>query len=300
MAWIKMRTDLSTDPAVIRMASILNADDDLIVGKLHRLWAWADAHTTDGVAEGVTDKWVDKFLGVAGFARAMQDAGWLEVTADRIVFPRFDIHNGESAKKRDTNTERQRLSRIERDKRATEARPEERREEKKREEKAKDTGGLAPAGGRAELVYLAYPRKVGKQAALKAIQTAGKRLAGERFAGDLDAAAAFLLARTQAYAASRIVQTTPNQFIKHPASWFNAGCYDDDPREWDRARTGSDADQVPIGGSTLDVMLANMGVDNGQTANGRDGEVPRGNVPAMEGHAGTGARVGDNVLRISG
>lgn len=154
---------------------------------------------------------------------------------------------------------------------------------------------------RAERVWAVCTwRKVSKRAGIMAIQTAEKRLVSDVFKGDPDAASEFLRSRAAAYSASRIVASTPIQYLPHPSTWFNQGRYDDDPREWDRARTGSDADQVPIGGSTLDVMLANMGVDNGQTANGRDGEVPRGNVPAMEGHAGTGARVGDNVLRISG
>lgn len=115
MAWIKMRTDLSTDPAVIRMASALDVDDDLVVGKLHRLWSWADAHTTDGIAVGVSERWVDKYVGRSGFAAAMVQIGWLVIEPERIVFPRFDKHNGESAKKRDSNTMRQRLSRQERD-----------------------------------------------------------------------------------------------------------------------------------------------------------------------------------------
>lgn len=109
--WIKMRTDLADDPAVIGMAARLGMDADHIVGKLHNLWSWANEQTVDGHAAGVTGKWVDKRVGVKGFADAMKDAGWLFVTDDGIEFPRFDKHNGESAKARAQGAKRQESSR---------------------------------------------------------------------------------------------------------------------------------------------------------------------------------------------
>jgi len=97
-----------------------------------------------------------------------------------------------------------------------------------------------PAKGRtfSERVTRVYDactwRKVGKQHALKAIERAGKSLAAQRFNGSADEAAAFLLDRATVYAASRIVKTTPVDYLPHPATWFNGGRYDDDVREWDR------------------------------------------------------------------
>jgi hypothetical protein len=98
--WIKMRTDLIDDPAVISIGVAVNIGEDLVVGKLYRLWTWADKHTEDGNAVGVTENWVDRYLGVPNFAQAMQKAGWLDIKTDGIMFPRFDRHNGKSAKKR--------------------------------------------------------------------------------------------------------------------------------------------------------------------------------------------------------
>jgi hypothetical protein len=125
--WIKMRTNLQDDPAVIGMASNLKIDEDSIVGKLHRLWSWADQHTTDGCVYHVSHYWIDRYVRCEGFAQAMAQEGWLRISKEKISFPNFDRHNGESAKKRAENTDRKRMSRNSRDKSVT-------REEKRREE----------------------------------------------------------------------------------------------------------------------------------------------------------------------
>ena len=109
--WIKIKTDLATDPAVIGIASRLGLEEDLVVGKLCRLWAWANTHTENGHAGSVTPDWLDKFLGVTAFAEALSDVGWLEVVDDGLEIPRFDRHNGKSAKTRATARERKRRER---------------------------------------------------------------------------------------------------------------------------------------------------------------------------------------------
>ena len=77
----------------------------------------------------------------------------------------------------------------------------------------------------ADSIYAAYPRKVGKLAALKAIRLALKEAA---FSDVLQATSAFADATTRWPAADRA------QFIPHPATWFNRGSYMDDPKEWQR------------------------------------------------------------------
>ncbi|CAB4171714.1 hypothetical protein UFOVP1007_40 [uncultured Caudovirales phage] len=77
----------------------------------------------------------------------------------------------------------------------------------------------------AEEIYAAYPRKVGKQGAIKAI----KRLAFHNISPG------WLLERTKAYAeATSRWPAEDRQYIPHPATWFNRGSYDDDPKEWER------------------------------------------------------------------
>lgn len=106
--WIKMRVDLATDPAVIAVAEALGIDEDLVVGKLHKLWSWADAHTTDGSAKNVTVSWMERYMGVTGFCDALIEAGWLVRDNGGIRVPNFDRHMGEGAKRRAVSTERQR------------------------------------------------------------------------------------------------------------------------------------------------------------------------------------------------
>ena len=77
----------------------------------------------------------------------------------------------------------------------------------------------------AEEIYAAYPRKVGKMGAIRAI----KRLAFHNISPG------WLLERTKAYAeATSRWPEADRQYIPHPATWFNRGSYDDDPKEWER------------------------------------------------------------------
>ena len=129
--WIKMRTDLAGDPAVIRIRRATGLDADAVVGKLHRLWSWADAHTADGFAAGLDADWVDEFAGCTGFAAAMAAAGWLQVDADGVRFANFDRHNGQPAKVRALR--KTRMERFRGARSATDAPPEKRREEKNKD-----------------------------------------------------------------------------------------------------------------------------------------------------------------------
>ena len=117
--WIKMRTNLAEDPAVIGMSQALEIDEDAIVGRLHRLWSWADQHTTDGSCAHIDFRWIDKYVRQPGFAEALAKAGWLEQSGTGIVLPGFDKHNGTTAKRRLEGALRQRASR-ERNARVTE------------------------------------------------------------------------------------------------------------------------------------------------------------------------------------
>lgn len=86
-----------------------------------------------------------------------------------------------------------------------------------------------------EEIYEAYPLKMARQDALKAI----RRVLLERptFAADL-------LARTRKYAeAVARWSEDDRRYVPHAATWFNRGSYDDDPKNWERKhandRTGN-------------------------------------------------------------
>lgn len=90
-------------------------------------------------------------------------------------------------------------------------------EEEEDKEEEKDRGGAGE-------IYEAYPRKVAKQDALRAIERALEKT--DR---------ATLLERTKAYAAAvALWPEDDRQYVPHPATWFNRGSYDDDPETWQR------------------------------------------------------------------
>ncbi|NQX02955.1 hypothetical protein HQ447_20035 [bacterium] len=91
----------------------------------------------------------------------------------------------------------------------------------------------------AESIYQAYPRKVGKRDAIKAIL---KSLKGYD--------AAFLLERTTAYAAA--IDWQQQRFIPHPAKWFNGERFNDDPDDWAAPPpTVTPTPQTPAGSVTI-------------------------------------------------
>ena len=80
----------------------------------------------------------------------------------------------------------------------------------------------------AEEIYKLYPRKVGKPIALKKIEKAIKEVGFDE-----------LKKRVLAYAgATSRWDEEDRRFIPYPATWFNQGRYDDDPREWERDNGG--------------------------------------------------------------
>jgi hypothetical protein len=129
--WIKMRCDLTEDPAVISLSQKLQVGEYAIVGALHKLWSWANKHTSDGNAAGVTELWIDRYIGIARFAQNLVDVGWLALTDAGVQIPNFDRHNSKSAKARAVTAKR--VEKI-REKcngaSVTKSLPEKRREEK--------------------------------------------------------------------------------------------------------------------------------------------------------------------------
>lgn len=112
--YIPMRLDLAEDPAVISIAATTKLSTDLVVGKLHRFWSWANRHTSDGRLPGVPADWLDTFVGKKGFAAAMAatpERPWLVIENVGITIPNFDHWNGQSAKKRLEGAIRKRRSR---------------------------------------------------------------------------------------------------------------------------------------------------------------------------------------------
>ena len=111
--WIKIQHVTPDKPEVWQMAASLGIDADAVVGKLVRVWVWADQQSVDGTchAASVTKALLDRMVSVAGFCDCMIEAGWMLESDDGITFTNFDRHNGTSAKKRAQANDRQTASR---------------------------------------------------------------------------------------------------------------------------------------------------------------------------------------------
>ena len=152
--WIKMRIDLQTHPKVFRMVSALQADRLRIIGGLHVAWSIFDTHSSDGVLVGYTVDAMDAVVGWPGFTQAMIDVEWASVNnGGSLVMPRFDEHNGASAKRRANDSERKRNERKSpvRNLSASDAdslrtREEKRREEKKEQDQKQGAGAPTKSG----------------------------------------------------------------------------------------------------------------------------------------------------------
>ncbi len=99
----------------------------------------------------------------------------------------------------------------------------------------------------ADQIYDAYPRKVGRKAAIVKINVAIKDVAKR---ADIDDPSGWLLKQVQQYANSPKLKETELQYIPHPATWFNQARYDDEPSAWgitgQQATTAADlADLTP-------------------------------------------------------
>ena len=131
--WIKLQKDTFDKPEVLAIATRMDIDPDAVVGKLCRIWAWFDTHTTHGNASCVTFSFVDRYVGVTGFAEQVALVGWLAQDGHDLRLPNFDYHNGETSKTRALGKNRAEKARSNARSNApcvTKSLPEKRREEK--------------------------------------------------------------------------------------------------------------------------------------------------------------------------
>ena len=225
-SWIKMSTDLRSHPKVVRMASALKADKLRVVGGLYAVWSLFDAHSLDGSLEGYTFAALDEEIGWKGFSRAMSAVEWMTEEPDGIQLPRYDTHNGASAKRRAQETERKRQSREEADNNG-ELSPQDVRidcgqnpvddtdKKRTREEKRREEEENTRAFGK---FWDAYPRKKAKGDAERAWKKLG------HVNGLLPTILAALAAQTQ----SAEWTDDEGRFIPYPASWLNAKRWEDE------------------------------------------------------------------------
>lgn len=204
-----MQTCLPDKPEVWRIASIIGCEPDAVIGKLLRVWAWFDSHTEDGNAVGVTYSLVDRVSGVTGFAEAMALCGWLEQKDLVLSLPKFDRHNGKTAKNRALTNERVAKSRAKsnaecNDQSVTKIVT---REEKRREEVNTSIDDSFSK------FWAAYPVKKGRAVAERAFAKA-------RINGDFD--------RIMRALKAQVAASKDFQFFPHASTWINGKRWDDE------------------------------------------------------------------------
>lgn len=171
--WIKMEHTTPDKPEVVRMAAHLGIDQDAVVGKLARVWIWADQNSLDGNALTVTDAFLDRVTACPGFAGALREVGWLSGRQGLLTIPNFDRHNGQTAKARAVTNRRVSRHRAKSESNAASVThvtpmtlqkplPEKRREEENTPLTPKGAGGAQPigpqdGGGLPASVRQAYP-----------------------------------------------------------------------------------------------------------------------------------------------
>jgi hypothetical protein len=129
-----------------------------------------------------------------------------------------------------------------------------------------DTKKSKPTDAQVERIYSLYPRKREKLVAKKAIFKAVTLV----MAGDIDHPAIPLIEDALDYLANRImlyakcVQGSDRDFIPYPATWFNAGGFWDDERDWNSEPDGKPNGKSRIVGNALENHRALLPKDAAQ------------------------------------
>ncbi|MEM1153083.1 MAG: DnaT-like ssDNA-binding domain-containing protein [Pseudomonadota bacterium] len=109
--WIKFEHITLDKPEVYQLASLLQIHPDEVLGKLMRVWVWADQQSRDGHVVGVTKMLIDHLTGKPGFGDALETVKWVHDGAGTLTFVNFELHNGQTAKTRAQNLKRKQAQR---------------------------------------------------------------------------------------------------------------------------------------------------------------------------------------------
>jgi hypothetical protein len=239
--WIKVRKELRHNAKVVMVASRIGVTSIHAFGAIVQTWMLADDSADEnGFIEHLTFDHLNGIIGIEKLAEAMEEVGWITEVDGGVQFIDYQEHNGTTAKTRAQNQKRQALSRkrqskkrhasvtIDHDKNISreekirlknikkklielEKEKEAKKKKKKRDLELKIKGWV-------EDIFQEYPRRVGKAAAVRAINKALKK---ENYT--------FLMEKTKAFALDR--RGKDPEFTPHPSTWFNREHYHDEPEE---------------------------------------------------------------------
>lgn len=106
--WIQIDALTPDKPEIYLISEILNIEPDAVLGKLVRLWIWADLHTINGNTSCITCRLVDRIVFMPGFAEALIQVGWLKENHCCLSLTDFKRHNPLSSKARALREKKQR------------------------------------------------------------------------------------------------------------------------------------------------------------------------------------------------
>jgi hypothetical protein len=235
--WIKIERATPDKPEVAVIAHRLKCEPDLVVGKLIRIWAWADENSVDGNGIPVTDAFLDRIAHRRGFAAAMRKAGWLTGQNECLSFPGFSRHNGSTAKGRaETN---RRVAKHRKCNASVTLEPLQKPlPEKRREDKRDDKSSLSANGEFLEIpgVVQLYPKREKMAQAIEALAVHVKNGADIGSVADGTRAIAAVIAR--------LPGGHLNAFVPSAEKFFRHRRWEDDPQTWLR-NSGNHANGAP-------------------------------------------------------
>jgi hypothetical protein len=79
--WIKIRSNLWTDPRLDRLWDLSGHVEPMVIGGRYWLWTAADQHTEDGFMPGLSAAASDRKCGMVGLVEALLAVGWIELVA---------------------------------------------------------------------------------------------------------------------------------------------------------------------------------------------------------------------------
>jgi hypothetical protein len=129
--WIKVEMCTPDKPETSQLADQLGCSLGDAFLACFRLWCWANTHTLDGYARGLSLARIDELGMKKNLGKILVKVGWLRLRKQGVFFPHFERHMSESAKRRALMKSRKSRSRHARSVTKKGQKRDQRREEKR-------------------------------------------------------------------------------------------------------------------------------------------------------------------------
>jgi len=269
VAWLEVHQTLKDHRKTLAAADDLEVEPVHMMGMLVSFWLWALDNAPDGTLAGITPKTIARAAQWKGdadrFVEALTASGWLEITGNGLEIHDWYEYAGKLIDRRKADAERARKKRAAasaspsvgttsaghpQDVGRTSAStvqystlPNSTVPIKPSNEGNDEPGEPTPSAQERRFAefWQAYPKKVGKKAALGS----WKRIKPDAALFDK------IMAAVEAAKGSRQWQRDDGQYIPNPATWLNQGRWDDELEEVKTHGTGVNQQHTGQGGSSF-------------------------------------------------